>query len=117
MGTDKLLQQIKYELEELQAIDIVTLDVKHLTVITDYMVVCSGKSTRHVKALADNLLEKLKQQHITALNQSGTDNNEWALLDLNGIIVHIMLPQVRAFYNLEGLWDDKPRDSLINATD
>ena len=107
MNTNELLKQINFELDDLQAIDVNVLDVQELTSVTDYMVICSGRSTRHVKSLADNLIEKLKKQQVKALSQSGIDAGEWALIDYGDIVVHVMLPDIRAFYNLEGLWDSK----------
>lgn len=105
--TPTQLQQLVIEaLEDLKAIDIVTLDVRGLTSITDYMVICSGSSNRHVNALADSVIEKSKEHNIAPLGIEGKELGEWALLDLNDVIVHIMQPKVREFYALEKLWDE-----------
>ena len=99
-----LVKNIVEELEELQVSDIKQIDVYGKTSITDLFIVCSGRSTRHVKSVASKLAEKLKNLDQAPLSCSGLDTGEWALLDCGDIIVHIMTPEVRAFYNIEGLW-------------
>ena len=91
-------------LEDIKAQDIVTIDVREKTSITDYMVIASGTSNRHVKSLIDNVLEKVKEKGVRPLGSEGLDTGEWALLDLGDIVVHVMLPTARQFYDLERLW-------------
>lgn len=91
-------------LADLKAKDVVTLDVRALTSLADVMVIASGTSTRHVKSLADNVVEKVKAAGFRPLGQEGERDGEWILIDLAGVIVHIMLPATRAFYDLERLW-------------
>ncbi|WP_317622572.1 ribosome silencing factor [Ketobacter sp.] len=95
-------------LEDMKAKDIVTLDVKPLTSVADLMIVTSGTSNRHVKSIADNVREKVKQHGIQPLGVEGEDVAEWVLVDLGDIIVHIMLPDTRRFYDLEKLWSMSP---------
>ncbi len=95
-------------LEDMKAKDIVCLDVKPLTSVADFMVVASGTSNRHVKAIADNVRDKMKQRDIKPLGIEGEDAAEWVLVDLGDIIVHIMLPDTRRFYDLEKLWSLSP---------
>lgn len=91
-------------LDDLKAKDIVTLDVKALTGVTDYMVIASGTSNRHVKSLADNVVEEAKKQGLRPLGIEGESDAEWVLVDFGDVVVHVMLPEARAFYDLESLW-------------
>ncbi|MGS2743785.1 ribosome silencing factor [Vreelandella aquamarina] len=100
-------------LEELKARDITQLDVAKLTDVTDLMVIASGTSTRHVSALAQNLVEKAKEQGLQPRGVEGGDNADWVLVDLGDVIVHVMLPEARALYDLERLWADLPADSAL----
>jgi ribosome-associated protein len=105
VDTIKLINHI---LDEMQAQNILQLDVKEKTSITDFMYICTGRSSRHVIAIADELYNKLKHSGLDYLRISGTEHGEWALIDCGDIIVHIMQPETRAFYNLEELWLNSP---------
>jgi len=100
----ELLALVMDALEDLKGVDIKVIDVSELTSITDRMVVVSGTSTRHVKALADNVALKAKQAGSPALGVEGAAAAEWILIDLGDVVVHVMLPAVREFYALEKLW-------------
>ena len=91
-------------LEDVKAQDIVSINVREKTSVTDVMVIASGSSSRHVKSLVDNVLEKVKEQGVRPLGSEGLDTGEWALLDLGDVVVHVMLPTARQFYDLERLW-------------
>lgn len=108
MKTPALTKLAVRALEDLKAQDLLVLDVKALTPMTDVMVICTGTSTRHVKALAQSLVEEAKDQGVQPLGVEGLDQGEWALVDLNGVLVHVMQAQVRAFYQLEKLWQIEP---------
>lgn len=107
---DELVRLILDTLEDMKAERIVSLDVRHLTSLMDVMVIASGRSDRHVRAIADALLERCEEAGIDPLGVEGQEAGEWVLVDLADAIVHIMLPRVRDFYNLENLWDISARD-------
>ena len=108
MNSDTLSDLVVDALEELKGRDIVKLDVRNLTTVTDYMVVASGTSNRHVKALAETVAVKAKEAGYRPSGIEGEDGGEWVLLDLGDTLVHVMLPRVREFYNLEKLWSLSP---------
>ncbi len=116
MNSKQLSDLVVDALEEVKAKDIVKLDVRKLTTITDYMIVASGTSNRHVKALADAVAEKSRQAGHRPLGIEGEDGSEWVLLDLQDALVHVMLPRVREFSNLEKLWSLGPSSDMA-ATD
>ncbi len=97
-------------IEDIKGFDITVLDVTKLTSMTNYMVVCSANSTRQTKAIADNVHVKLKEQGVEPRGAEGAGDGEWVLVDLDDVIVHIMTPTTRAYYNLEQLWgsNEKP---------
>ncbi len=105
MTAEQLCELVVEALEDLKARDIKVLDVRGKSSITDMMVVASGTSDRQVRALADSVIEKVKQHNIQPLGVEGQQAGEWIVVDLVDVVVHIMLPQVRDFYNLEKLWD------------
>ncbi|MCC7079877.1 MAG: ribosome silencing factor [Burkholderiales bacterium] len=95
-------------LDDIKARDVVVLNVVKLTSIFDRVIIASGDSTRQVKSLADNVQVKLKALGAKVNGVEGAQNAEWILIDLGAVIVHIMLPAVRAHYNLEELWSARP---------
>jgi ribosome-associated protein len=95
-------------LEQIKARDITVLDVRKLTSLFDYMIVASADSARQTRALANNVQDKLRQLGARVHGVEGEQSGEWVLVDLGDIIVHVMQPAVRAYYNLEQLWGGKP---------
>ena len=100
-------------LEDIKGQDIVTLDVTALSDVMDTLVVASGTSNRHVKSLADSVIVAAKQAGHQPIGVEGMDSAEWVLVDLGDIVVHVMLPATRAFYDLEKLWSLRPDDVRV----
>lgn len=92
-------------LDDMKALNVKVLDVAKLTTITDIMVIACGTSDRHVRSIADHVVVKAKEAGQRPLGMEGERDGEWVLVDLPGVLVHIMLPRVREFYGLEKLWD------------
>ena len=105
LTTNQLEQLVVSSLEDFKATDTLVIDVSGKNPLTERMVIASGNSTRHVKSMAENLIVKAKAAGNAPLGVEGMSEGEWVLVDLNDVIVHLMLPQTRAFYNLEKLWE------------
>jgi len=108
MNSEHLSDLVIEALEDGKGQDIVRLNVRKMTTVTDYMVVASGTSNRHVKALAEAVAVKSKAAGHRPSGMEGESGSEWVLLDLGDTLVHVMLPRVREFYNLEKLWSLGP---------
>ncbi len=104
MELEAMKQAVVDALEDVKAIDISVLDVSKMTSLTSYMIIASGSSNRQTRALADNVQKKLKELGVEALGVEGEKEGEWVLLDLGDIVVHVMLPATRDYYNLDQLW-------------
>ena len=104
MTVEELRDLTLKTLEDMKARDIMVLDVRGKTSITDIMIIASGTSDRHVKSLADAVAIQAKQAGEPPLGVEGAAEGEWALVDLNGVVVHIMQPRVRDYYQIERLW-------------
>jgi len=104
MTIDELKQLAVDTLDDSKAEDITVLDVKGKTTVTDWIVVASGTSSRHVKSLANSVMEAAKEAGKTPLGSEGQDEGEWVLVDLGDVVVHVMQRQVREYYDLESLW-------------
>ncbi len=104
MQVEQLRDLVVRVLDDMKAKDIVDIDVRGKTSITDIMVIASGTSDRHVKAMAETVAFQAKEAGEAPLGIEGAEEGEWVLIDLNGVVAHIMLPKVRDFYQLERLW-------------
>ena len=104
METEELRALALDTLEDMKALDIVVLDVQEKTSITDYFIIASGTSDRHVKSTAEAVAFRAKQAGEPPIGIEGLQEGDWALVDLNGVVVHVMQPKVRDFYQLEKLW-------------
>jgi ribosome-associated protein len=108
-GPGETLALILARLDDDQAADIITIDLKGKTTLADYMVVSSGRSHRHVGAIAEHLLEALAKSGVTGARAEGLPHCDWVLIDAGDIIVHVFRPEVRTFYNLEKMWARAPQ--------
>jgi ribosome-associated protein len=106
MKSDQFTQFVVAALDDLKAVNTVTLDVSALTDVMDYMVITSGTSNRHVKSLASHASVEAKKQGIAPIGMEGEDAGEWVLVDFGDVVVHVMLPATRDFYDLERLWTE-----------
>jgi ribosome-associated protein len=100
-----LAQVVLDALADMKAMDVKAMDVRGITDITDTMVVASGTSDRHVKSIADRVLQRCKEAGYRPYGMEGERDGEWVLLDLQDVVLHVMLPRVREFYALEKLWE------------
>jgi len=119
MATDsktKSLICLKAAIEK-KARDPVLLELKGISSITDYFLLCTGKSDRQVQAIAQAIEEELKKNGIRPLGQEGTAQGKWILMDYGDVVVHIFLEPIRKFYDLEGLWIEAPRMDLMAGED
>ncbi|HHH44516.1 MAG TPA: ribosome silencing factor [Gammaproteobacteria bacterium] len=104
MQTEALKKVALKALDDLKGVDIAAFDVRELTSVTDYMIVASGTSDRHVKSLAGAVVQACKQAGVVPLGVEGEREGEWVLVDLGDVVVHVMQPRTREFYALEKLW-------------
>lgn len=104
MQTEALLALVEGELNERKALNLTVLDVRNKTSFTDYMIVVTGTSNRHIKALCDYVEVKVKENDVMPLGVEGDMTSDWVLLDLGDVIVHAMTEQAREYYQLEKLW-------------
>jgi len=105
MDIRKMEKTVVTALEDIKGRDIVVLKVAHLSPLFERIIIASADSTRQTKALADNVVQKLKAAGAQVLSVEGAQTGEWVLVDLGAIVVHVMQPTIRQYYNLEELWD------------
>lgn len=104
LTSEELRDEIVKSLEDSKAEDILQIDLRGKTAIGDYMVICSGRSSRQVTAMAEKLVETLKQEHGRLCTVEGKETGDWVLIDTGDVIVHVFRPEVRDFYQLEKMW-------------
>jgi len=102
---ESIVEVVERALDDIKAVNVRVLDVRRLTDIADTLVIASGNSDRHVRSIADRVVEFAKKAGYRPMGVEGERDGEWVLVDLQDVIVHIMLPRVREFYRLESLWD------------
>ena len=110
-----LQQAVTAALDDMKAVNVRVLDVRGLTDIADTMVIASGNSDRHVRSIAERVVEKAKAAGVRPLGTEGARDGEWVLVDLQDLIVHVMLPRVREFYGLERLWEGGGESHALGA--
>ncbi len=113
MKSEKLARKISELALEKKGRDIVIMDLRRLTDITDFFVLMSGESDIHVKALTDYIEEKLARENIRPWHREGYEVLNWVLLDFVDVVVHIFRPQTREYYSLEKLWADAPQERVV----
>ncbi|HSP79544.1 MAG TPA: ribosome silencing factor [Myxococcaceae bacterium] len=107
-----LARKIAHLLSDKKALDIVILDVRGMTSYADYFVVASGESDRQVSAMAEHVLVKVKEDGVRPIGTEGTETGQWVLLDFGEVVAHLFLAEMRAHYDLEGLWADAQREKV-----
>ena len=117
MPIEDLLTLINSALTDMKGKDIVQLDVRGLSNVTDYMVIATGTSNRHVKSLADEVSFKAKQNGVLPLGIEGEMSGDWVLSDLGDVVVHVMQAEAREFYDLERLWNPALKQDLSSAVE
>lgn len=103
-----LVKTVVAALDDMKAVNVKVMDVRKVTDVADCMILASGNSDRHVRSIADKVVEKAKAAGFRPMGVEGERDGEWVLVDLNDVIVHVMLPRVREFYGLESLWEVSP---------
>ena len=115
LDAEQLLQVVLNTLSDNKAEDVVQIDLRGKTSVCDYMVICSGRSSRQVAALAEKLEETLKQDHGILTRTEGKETGDWVLIDANDIVVHVFRPEVREFYALEKMWAPVAQSTAATA--
>lgn len=116
MQTEALAELAEAALDDLRGVDVRRLDVREMTSITDLIVIASGTSQRHVRSLADRVVERAKGEGVQPLGLEGEQGGDWLLIDLGDLVVHVMSHEKRAFYNLEKLWTVEPGGSAAGSS-
>lgn len=105
MGLE-LAKSIAEAAEEKKANDVTVLDIRDITTIADYFVICSGQNTLQTKAIIENIMDNLEEKHIHPINREGMETNKWVILNYGDVMVHIFAQEQREFYDLERLWKE-----------
>ena len=103
--TQKLKNKIINSLEDIKAVNPIAIDVTKISSLTDFMVIASGTSNRHIAAMSEHVLEDLKETNISGIKIEGQGGDDWILVDAGDVVIHLMSADAREFYDLESLWD------------
>lgn len=104
MQTSELLTFVLNKIDDMKANDVTQIDVREKSTITDYMIICSGNSKKHVQSIANNVALEAKNSEFPPIGVEGQDSGEWVLVDLGDVVLHVMQEDTREFYQLEKLW-------------
>lgn len=115
MNAEQLVTLVKAILADIKAQDVVALDVTNMTSVADHIVIASGTSSRHVKSIADRVLDGVREAGMKPLGIEGDAQSDWVLVDLGDVVLHVMTPATRQFYDLEKLWSIKPGSAQAAA--
>lgn len=115
MSSEDLVKLATAALEDIKALDILAIDVREKTSVTDYMLIATGTSNRQLSALVENVREKVKAAGIKPLSEEGKGDSDWVLLDLGDIVVHVMTAAARQFYDLERLWQGAEQSRAVSG--
>lgn len=110
MNPEQVRDHVVEALEDIKGNDIRVIDINDISDFADFMVVVSGNSDTHVKALAREASDRLRSQGVKPINEDGADIGEWVLVDFGDVVLHVMRPEVREYYDLEKLWDEDVRN-------
>lgn len=116
MNTEELQKIVQTALEDIKAVDIKIVDVRDSSSITDLLVIVTGNSTRHVKSIADSVIDAVKKKGYKIVGTEGEKACDWVLVDIGDVVLHVMLADVREFYALEKLWAVKEVDTDQDMT-
>lgn len=116
MQTEALAERVVGALDDLKGVDVCQIDVRGKTSITDVLVIATGTSERHVRALADRVVERAREDGVKPLGVEGERGGDWLLIDLGDVVVHVMSREKRDFYNLEKLWSIEPRERTADGS-
>lgn len=109
----KINKWVQSALDDAKARDITVLDVRKISDFTDYMIIATGTSNRHVQSTADKVVDHLRAQGVRAVGMEGEKTGDWVLIDFGDVVTHVMREQTRDFYNLEKLWSDAKQTKLV----
>lgn len=112
MDIDVLKDKVLEMLDDIKAVDVQVFNVREMTSVTDYMIVSSGTSNRHVRSIANHVTDEMREAGLRSLGCEGAEHGEWVLLDYGDIVLHVMQPGVREFYQLEKLWNPDVKEML-----
>lgn len=115
MQTETMRQEILAAIADAKGQDTKTLDVRAVTDFTDYMIIVSGTSSRHVQTVVDKVRVHMRERGVRPVGSEGEATGDWVLIDFGDVVVHVMRPQVRDFYNLEKLWGEGARTTVLGS--